>query len=477
MSTFQVNQPTELDDQPNEVDDGQSHKLEIHSQPSESSSEHRSIHLGSTDPFGTSVTIAATKTSQDDSHHSAQSYRTTLTTLVDVPPPLGIDESVHAHIVSTVSSIISQAAEASVSPVSKTTSTFDVPIDSHESSFRASSIQEKSTTTPAKYMEETVTKVVGEHLDHETPPKGLVDQPSMLLLSSERIEQTARIIPNLLSQTDGLSASSASGSSTTDTSSSAFYADRATPHSLVNTVTSNVTGQAPSTAPGVDTTTSSSSISMLSSDLISSGEVFGESSGSFHSEEKSSSQQDQPQKDSTGIIINQEQVEALMGRPLGLPSPSPPPRRSFGVRGPTPQNAPPAKTSLAHPIYLEVVYVPASASYDASFFATVRASNYVVSGVTPPPELFDNLLAGKRTWKENHAVTIVPTYESEALSNWIARNQPSLTKYNIKVAPAATRCTITLANSNSTKQETSPEEKEDQDEECVETCSAYKIEP
>ena len=54
-------------------------------------------------------------------------------------------------------------------------------------------------------------------------------------------------------------------------------------------------------------------------------------------------------------------------------------------------------------------------------------------------------------------VTIIPTYDSDALALWVSANEESLARNRIDLAPSAARCTINL-----------------QDHET--SCSAYRLE-
>lgn len=202
-------------------------------------------------------------------------------------------------------------------------------------------------------------------------------------------------------------------------------------------------------------------------------------------------------------------VDRDWGRPLGLPSPAPPPsnsnigaklpplppgtgtgsgsgssglrsrprtpdrRSSVGSNSTTTVGATNGlstsggRSNVQHPVYVELAYVPGHGRrgyVDETFFQTVRARYYVFSGVTPSREVFEALLAAKATWEpSNLYVTLIPTYESEALLSWIADNQRRLAELRIDVTPAANRCSINLADDggNSASEE---------------SCAAYKVE-
>lgn len=213
---------------------------------------------------------------------------------------------------------------------------------------------------------------------------------------------------------------------------------------------------------------------------------------------------------------NSFDVDRDWGRPLGLPSPAPPPsnvsisaklpplppqtgsgsnssgirsrprtpdrRSSIGSNSTTTVGAAAATATSnglshssgrsnahQHPVYVELAYVPGHGRrgyVDETFFQRVRARYYVFSGVTPSREVFDALLTAKGTWDtpSNLYVTIIPTYESEALLSWIADNQRRLTELRIDVTPAANRCSINLAEDGDGATPTE------------ESCSAYKVE-
>lgn len=71
----------------------------------------------------------------------------------------------------------------------------------------------------------------------------------------------------------------------------------------------------------------------------------------------------------------------------------------------------------------------------------------MLSGTSPSQEVLNALLEAKRSWGEPDVpVTVIPTYETDALCYWIALNQEALEEQKIDVAPSASRCTINLQN-------------------------------
>jgi len=137
--------------------------------------------------------------------------------------------------------------------------------------------------------------------------------------------------------------------------------------------------------------------------------------------------------------------------------------------------------SRINPIYLDLIYVPhhGNSKYvSADFFKRVRARNYVFSGTDPSKEVLNALIEGKQAWEDqdlgeylkvyNHLftnmikyiiieVTIIPTYDTDTLGQWVTENEELLTKLKIDLSPSASRCTIKLQDHNT-------------------SCSAYRLE-
>ena len=108
----------------------------------------------------------------------------------------------------------------------------------------------------------------------------------------------------------------------------------------------------------------------------------------------------------------------------------------------------PNKSAPIHPIYVEVSYIPAHGNghyCDSDFFKRVRARHYVLSAEEPSEQIFNALVAGKETWEDkNLQVTLIPTYESEAIRNWFVQNEEKLASLKIDVLPAANTATLTM---------------------------------
>ncbi|XP_075541746.1 uncharacterized protein LOC142575879 [Dermacentor variabilis] len=148
------------------------------------------------------------------------------------------------------------------------------------------------------------------------------------------------------------------------------------------------------------------------------------------------------------------------GKPLGLPVPPDPSSKSSKTGGKK-AGAAAMPRDAADIVYVDLTYVPhhGDPGYcDAEFFSRVRARYYVLSGTNPSQQVLDALLEAKRGWGEPDApVTVIPTYETDALCYWIAHNQKALEEHHIDVAPSASRCTINLQDHES-------------------SCAAYRLE-
>ncbi|XP_022179484.1 microtubule-associated protein futsch isoform X3 [Myzus persicae] len=120
-----------------------------------------------------------------------------------------------------------------------------------------------------------------------------------------------------------------------------------------------------------------------------------------------------------------------------------------------------SRMSRINPIYLDLIYVPhhGNSKYvSADFFKRVRARNYVFSGTDPSKEVLNALIEGKQAWEDQDLeVTIIPTYDTDTLGQWVAENEELLNKLKIDLSPSASRCTIKLQDHNT-------------------SCSAYRLE-
>ncbi|VVC36719.1 Hypothetical protein CINCED_3A022470 [Cinara cedri] len=120
-----------------------------------------------------------------------------------------------------------------------------------------------------------------------------------------------------------------------------------------------------------------------------------------------------------------------------------------------------SRMSRINPVYLDLIYVPhhGNSKYiSADFFKRIRARNYVFSGTDPSKEVLNALIEGKQAWEDQDLeVTIIPTYDTDTLSQWVAENEDLLAKLKIDLSPSASRCTIKLQDHNT-------------------SCSAYRLE-
>ncbi|XP_059175389.1 microtubule-associated protein futsch-like isoform X2 [Physella acuta] len=98
--------------------------------------------------------------------------------------------------------------------------------------------------------------------------------------------------------------------------------------------------------------------------------------------------------------------------------------------------------------YVDLTYIPNhgdSAYSDAEFFKRVRARYYVLSSMSPNPQILDCLMEAKATWEQKDLeVTLIPTYDNETLRHWVGLNKEKLQELRIDLTPAVSRCTIQL---------------------------------
>ncbi|KAI9551657.1 hypothetical protein GHT06_021993 [Daphnia sinensis] len=189
----------------------------------------------------------------------------------------------------------------------------------------------------------------------------------------------------------------------------------------------------------------------------------------------------QPQQSAQSTQQQHEDTLASWGKPLGLPAPVAPGVvfSSNGTNG-SPLKRPTTASNNANksaekatngtnammgatPFYVDLAYIPhhSDPQYsDVEFFKRVRARHYVLSTLEPSAQVLDALLEGKQSWTGDDKdldVTIIPTYDSDALAVWVSANEDVLARNRIDLAPSASRCTINL-----------------QDHET--SCSAYRLE-
>ena len=100
------------------------------------------------------------------------------------------------------------------------------------------------------------------------------------------------------------------------------------------------------------------------------------------------------------------------------------------------------------PFYVDLTYIPnhGNPQYsDVEFFKRIRARYYVLSALSPNPQILDALLEAKKTWDDQQLpVTIIPTYDNETLRHWMGLHKDLLSDMKVEVAPSASRCTIQL---------------------------------
>lgn len=98
--------------------------------------------------------------------------------------------------------------------------------------------------------------------------------------------------------------------------------------------------------------------------------------------------------------------------------------------------------------YVDLTYIPnhGDSTYsDVEFFKRIRARNYVISSLSPNPQVLDSLLEAKAGWEQKDLeVTIIPTYDNEILRHWMALNKEKLQELRVDLAPAVSRCTVQL---------------------------------
>ncbi|CAG5125847.1 unnamed protein product, partial [Candidula unifasciata] len=123
-------------------------------------------------------------------------------------------------------------------------------------------------------------------------------------------------------------------------------------------------------------------------------------------------------------------------------------RMSTGSSRSSPLNAKTPILPPMTPFYVDLTYVPChgdSLYADAEFFKRIRARYYVISALTPNPQVLDYLLEAKATWEQKELeVTIIPTYDNETLRHWMGLNAEKLQELRVDLKPAVSRCTIQL---------------------------------
>lgn len=118
-------------------------------------------------------------------------------------------------------------------------------------------------------------------------------------------------------------------------------------------------------------------------------------------------------------------------------------------------------SSLTHPVskhlqpfYVDLTYIPAHGDadkLDVDFFRHVRARYYVLSSACEDMSVLDMLLEAKAGWEgDSGTVTIIPTYDTDTLSQWMVSRKHDLDLLNVEVAPSANCCTIQLQDHTTT---------------------------
>lgn len=97
---------------------------------------------------------------------------------------------------------------------------------------------------------------------------------------------------------------------------------------------------------------------------------------------------------------------------------------------------------------MDLAYIPNHgnpATCDVEFFKRVRAKHYVYSSMNPNTQTLNALLDAKASWQEpDLQVTLIPTYDTDVLRQWMVEKQERLTELKVEVAPSASRCTVQL---------------------------------
>ncbi|CAH1795930.1 unnamed protein product [Owenia fusiformis] len=143
---------------------------------------------------------------------------------------------------------------------------------------------------------------------------------------------------------------------------------------------------------------------------------------------------------------------AATAKPAATSASKPTPSKAASKRPATaPAKSAPAKSpSLAPvtPVYIDLAYVPSHGNpnhTDLDFFRRVRARHYVISSLEPSTKTMAAILDAKATWENKELeVTIIPTYDNDALRHWMSLEKDRLSELKVDLAPSASRCTIQL---------------------------------
>lgn len=140
-------------------------------------------------------------------------------------------------------------------------------------------------------------------------------------------------------------------------------------------------------------------------------------------------------------------ASATVGEPKTKPATKRPSTATGSTRAsPTVTKMPPMPAM--HPFYMDLTYIPNHgnpATCDVEFFKRVRAKYYVYSSMNPNTQTLNALLEAKASWQEpDLLVTLIPTYDTDVLRQWMVENQEKLTALKVEIAPSASRCTVQL---------------------------------
>ena len=137
------------------------------------------------------------------------------------------------------------------------------------------------------------------------------------------------------------------------------------------------------------------------------------------------------------------------------------PASSAAAAAKRPPTATLAPSKPVIPVYVDLAYIPAhgdTSVLDADFFRRVRARYYVLSAAHVDIAVLNMLIEGKSSWGDSSEITtLIPTYDSDTLLEWMAVRKDDLEQLKIEVAPSANRCTIQLQDHTT-------------------SCSAYRLE-
>lgn len=140
-------------------------------------------------------------------------------------------------------------------------------------------------------------------------------------------------------------------------------------------------------------------------------------------------------------------ASATVGEPKTKPASKRPATATGSTRASPSATKMPSMPAL-HAYYMDLAYIPNHgnpATCDVEFFKRVRAKHYVYSSMNPNTQTLNALLDAKASWQEpDLQVTLIPTYDTDVLRQWMVEKQERLTELKVEVAPSASRCTVQL---------------------------------